>query len=351
MLTVLSVAYPLSPVRPDTSGGAEQVLAMLDEALVREGHCSIVIASEGSRVAGTLVATPRPGSVLDQDALLRAQERHYAAVRATAERGRVDLVHMHGQDFQAYLPPTGTPVLVTLHVPREWYGPQPFDVARPGTFFNCVSESQRAQWTEGGPAMLDTIENGVPVDRYRTHVHKRDFVLALGRIAPEKGTHIALAAAELAGAPLIIAGEVYRYPEHERYFREKILPRLSGTGATLAGPVGFDRKRRLIAAARCVLIPSQAPETSSLVAMEALACGTPVIAYPAGALAGIVEHERTGFLVRTPGEMAFAIRAVDRIDPAVCRAAARRRFSAARMVERYFDVYRQLAQKRFRVAS
>ncbi|MGE5647490.1 MAG: glycosyltransferase [Acidobacteriota bacterium] len=349
MFTVLSVAYPLAPVRPDASGGAEQVLGMLDEALVRAGHRSIVIAAEGSRVAGTLVAVPQPEGIFDKAALVRAEARHLEAVREAVRRHQPGLVHMHGQDFHAYMPPPGVPVLVTLHVPRQWYSPRAFGAARAGVYFNCVSETQRAQWEDRLPG-VETIANGVPVALFNAGVPRRDFALALGRIAPEKGTHIAATAAELAGIPLVIAGEVYRFPEHERYFREQILPRLSDT-VRLAGPVGFQRKRRLMAAAGCVLLASQAPETSSLVAMEALACGTPVIAYPAGALAEIVEHERTGFLVRTPGEMAFAIRAAGRIDPEECRAAARRRFSAAGMVERYFALYRQLSQEWFRVAS
>jgi glycosyltransferase involved in cell wall biosynthesis len=110
------------------------------------------------------------------------------------------------------------------------------------------------------------------------------------------------------------------------------------------GPVGFERKRRLLAAASCVLLPSLAPETSSLVAMEALAAGTPVIAYPSGALAEIVEDGRTGFLVRDVDEMAAATRRVGEIDPGTCRAAARERFGVTRMTQAYLDRYRRLAQ-------
>jgi glycosyltransferase involved in cell wall biosynthesis len=172
-------------------------------------------------------------------------------------------------------------------------------------------------------------------------VSKRDFALCIGRVCPEKGFHIALEAARQANIPLLLAGQVYPYEEHERYYRDEILPRLDRTRRFL-GPVGFERKRRLLSAARCLLVPSLAPETSSLVAMEALACGTPVIAFPSGALADIVEHGKTGFLVDDANEMAEAIARARSIDPETCRQAARERFSADRMVAQYLQVYQQL---------
>ncbi len=319
-LTVLSVAYSLSAVRPETAGGAEQVLAMLDDALVRAGHRSIVVACEGSRTSGTLVPT----------------------VARALERWPVDVVHMHGQDFAEHLPLPGPPVLVTLHVPRQWYPDDPLGTTRPNTWFNCVSPTQRAAWPED-PRMLPPIENGVPVERLRSRVRKRGYALALGRVCPEKGFHIALDAAARARVPLLIAGEVYPYEAHQRYFRDEFLPRLNGSQSRFLGAVGFERKRRLLTAARCLLAPSQVPETSSLVAMEALACGTPVIAYPAGALRDIVEHGRTGFLVSSEAEMAEAIEAAGALDPAVCRRAACERFPAGRTVRAYLDLYERLA--------
>jgi glycosyltransferase involved in cell wall biosynthesis len=341
-LTVLSVAYPLAPVRPDTAGGAEQVLAMLDEALVRQGHRSLVVACEGSQVAGELIATPRPGGLLTEGAATAARVRHHTAIEEVLARERIDVVHMHGQDFQSYLPPPGLPVLVTLHVPRTWYAANAFPLTRSRTYLHCVSGAQRRTWP-GDMSLLPEIENGVPVELYRSRVYKRRFALALGRICPEKGFHIALEAAERAATPLLVAGEVYRYEAHERYFNEMFLPRLNGTARRFLGPVAFERKRRLLAGARCLLAPSLAPETSSLVAMEALASGTPVIAFPSGALADIVEHGRTGFLVRDAVEMADSIEAAGNLDPEVCRRAARARFSADRMITQYFERYEALA--------
>jgi glycosyltransferase involved in cell wall biosynthesis len=167
----------------------------------------------------------------------------------------------------------------------------------------------------------------------------------LGRICPEKGFHIGLDAARRAGVGLLLGGQVYPYEAHERHFRDEILPRLDRHRRFL-GPLGFARKRRLLTAARCLLVPSLVAETGSLVAMEALACGTPVIAFPNGALAEVVEHGVTGFLVRDETEMVDAIRQACRIDPEACRQAARERFSATRTVERYLLTYERLAAGR-----
>ncbi len=331
MLTVLSVAYSPAPVRSDTSGGAEQILAAIDRALAAAGHHSIVVAVDGSETAGTLIATPKVRGPIDAAALASAQAFHRDAILFALATWPVDLVHLHGQDFAAYLPKI--PAVVTLHVPLDWYPSLPA-----GARYNCVSETQRRALPFDAPV----IENGVPVERLQLRLTRRRFALTLGRIAPEKGTHLALEAAVLAAMPLLIGGDLYPYADHERYFRRLVAPALRRARARLLGPVAFARKRRLLSAARCLLVPSQAPETSGLAAMEALACGTPVIAYPAGALAEIVEHGRTGFLVNSPREMADAIHEVHRIDPEICRATARVRFSEDRMTRQYLELYESL---------
>jgi glycosyltransferase involved in cell wall biosynthesis len=140
---------------------------------------------------------------------------------------------------------------------------------------------------------------------------------------------------------LLIGGEVFAYDAHERYFREEVEPRLDRRRRYL-GPIGFARKRRLLTGARCLLVPSLAPETSSLVAREALACGTPVIAFPNGALPETIDHGRTGFLVRTVEEMADAIDKAPTLSPDRCREAAAERFSLEVMSGRYIALYRQL---------
>lgn len=343
-LTVLSVAYPLAPIGMDAAGGAEQVLAWLDQALVRAGHRSLVVACEGSAVAGRLIEVPREAGPLDDGARERAWRRHRAAIAGALERWPVDVVHLHGIDFHAYLPPPGVPALATLHLPPSWYAPEALLPERPDTWLHCVSQAQHAACPPTSN-LLAPIENGVPLAELAARHAKRGFALFIGRICPEKGVHLAIEATKRAGVALLIAGEVFPYDVHRRYFAEEVAPRLDRRRRFL-GPVGFVRKRRLLTAARCLLIPSTAPETSSLVAREALACGTPVVAFPNGALRDTVEDGRTGFLVDGVERMAEAIHAAASLNPDACRAVARERFSLERMVEAYLALYRRLAATR-----
>ena len=339
MLSVLSVAYPLAPVGPGAVGGAEQVLAMLDEALAQRGHRSLVVACEGSRVAGTLLSIPAQSAPFDE----AARERSQAAVRAVLAEWspRVDLVHLHGIDFDTYLPPPGPPALVTVHLPPGWYAPGALAPTRPRTFLNGVSASQHRAMPQS-PCILPPIGNGVDIAALGAVRHgRRNYAVALGRICPEKGQHIALQAAHAAGVGLLLGGVVYPYPAHQRYFEEAVAPLLDGR-RRLLGPLGFARKRRLLAGARCLLAPSSAAETSSLVAMEALACGTPVIAFPSGALPDLIEHGRTGFLVQSAAEMAQAIAQAANLDPETCRRVAAERFDRRNTIAAYLDLYERL---------
>jgi len=337
LLKILQVGYPLAPVGLDATGGAEQVLSILDRALVSRGHQSVVIAGRGSRTAGHLIEIPLPESFTGQSQRA-VWEAAAGNIRQALRRWSIDFVHMHGVDFHEYLPPPGVPVLATLHQPPPFYGNGAFSIARPETYWNCVSESQRRSCP---PSTIEpmVIGNGVPIDRFPAEpAEKKGYALALGRICPEKGFRLAIEAAERARVPLGIGGKVFPCAEHQRYFLEKLLPRIQPPNRYL-GAVGFARRVRLLAHARCLLVTSLVPETSSLVAMEALACGTPVIAFPSGALPEIVEDGRTGFLVPDAAAMADAIGRAREIDPAECQRQARLRFSADRMVNAYFAVY------------
>ena len=342
-LTVLNVAYPFAGVGPNAVGGAEQVLTALDTALMKGGHRSIVLASEDSIVAGTHWRMPKEVGTIDRHVRSRFWVLYREAIEEIRRRFNVDLVHLHGIDFHAYCPQDGA-TLVTLHLPIAWYPEDSLRYTRPGLWMNCVSTSQ-ARAAPEGIRLLPPIVNGVDVDALSYRHARRNFALFLGRICPEKGVHVAIEAARSAEVPLLIAGKVFPYKAHQQYFEARIEPQL-GSGCRYIGALDFARKRRFLASAGCLLLPSLAEETSSLVAMEAMACGTPVIAFRRGALSEIISHGRTGFLVEDAAEMAEAILIADEIDPDLCRSETRARFPSQAMCAAYLERYRDLALHR-----
>jgi len=339
-LTVLNVGYPLARVAEDTAGGAEQVLAMLDEGLVRAGHRSVVIAPAGSDCKGELFPSLPVPDILDDAAQQSARRELREIVQRVVNSLSPDIVHLHGIDFLDYLPHPGVQVLVTFHLPPSWYPSHAFSLQRPDTHLICVSQSQ-ARACPPGNEITAVVENGVRLDRFRPGNHKQDYVLGLGRICPEKSFHLAMDAASACGIPFLLAGTVFEYPSHRAYFEESIRPRLKD-GHEFLGPVGIEKRRELLASARCLLIPSLVPETSSLVAMEAMACGTPVVGFRTGALCEIIRQGETGFLVDSVEEMAQAIPATAKLDSEACRREAEARFSSDRMVEGYLELYEQV---------
>lgn len=349
-LTVLSVAYPFAPVGVDAVGGSEQILSVLDHALSAAGHTSLVAACEGSQTAGRLFPVP----LLKEEVLNPPQRKWYTAqLKAAIDRAlllhRVDLVHMHGLDFFEYDLPPEISVLVTLHLPIAWYGTERLSRLRARVRMCCVSASQRRTC----PPELDdvpVVENGVALLPWTPGEPRGDYALVLGRICPEKNVHAALQAGTRARIRVLVGGRVFPYREHQGYFEKSLKPLLDqpalGVTHEFLGQVGTQQRQALLARAKCLLHPTLAPETSSLVAMEALAAGTPVIAYRSGALPDIVEHGVTGFLVENVEEMAEAIRKLPAISPEACRRAAERRFPQERMVEKYFDLYRAMLREK-----
>lgn len=352
MLRVLSVAYRLAPVDADPVGGAEQVLAALDRGLVDAGHQSIVLACNGSQVAGELVAVDIGSGRFTEERRARVMEAFGRELERLLRDRAIDVVHFHGTDCAAYLSglrlPERVPKLVTVHVPLAWYGPElPRD--RRDVHYNCVSDWQRRTLEPVLPVRA-TIPNGVDLARWHPEPGAdEEYALCLGRICYEKGYDRALAAAHRAGMRLVLAGQTFPYPDHERYFTESIAPLLDAERRFI-GPVVGEVKRRWLARAACLIVPSRVAETSSLVTMEALASGTPVIVSDAGAPQTLIEPGVTGWVAREEHEFVRALEVLrsgtgQRSRRARCRAHAERHFDLRETVRRYLELYAHLARE------
>jgi hypothetical protein len=339
-LTVLSVAYPLAPVAPSVSGGAEQVLLQLDRALQQAGHRSLVIACPGSQISGELIESRPVAAVIDDSAQNEARRAHADLIRQVLAAEPVDVVHMHGVDYHFYLPDAGPAVLVTLHLPLNFYPAEALAATRPRTWLHCVSQAQHAT-RPNHACFLAPIENGVEIP---TVTWRKDgaYCLFLGRICPEKGVRVAIDAAKLAHLPIVIAGTIFPYPDHTDYFSKQIKPQLD-ENCRFISSASPETRLELLQNARCLLVPSLIEETSSLVSREALAAGTPVVAFRRAALAELIENGRTGFLVDSAEEMANAIDSCRDIDGHVCQEFARRDFPLEKMTGEYLRLYEQIA--------
>jgi glycosyltransferase involved in cell wall biosynthesis len=355
MTRILYVAYPLLTVCEESAGGAEQVLWTLEREMARRGALTTVAASAGSRVSGELFSTGKPCTQPDDYERRRVEheDRVVELVRRRAREGKAfDVIHDQSGSFWKRAAEVDAPMLATLHLPRSFYPPGSFSDVAENVSFNCVSESQARSFADLR-ALIGVVANGIALDYFgneqdsdsRLKTGQRRGLLWLGRVCEEKAPHLGLEIAAGAGIPITIAGQVYPFSYHQKYFDREIVPRLRQmphaeyvSSPTAAG------KRRLLREARALLITSLAEETSSLVAMEAAASGTPVIAFRRGALPEVVKEGVTGFLVQSVDQAMMALKQVSSISPASCARHARENFSAARMADRYAALYARIVR-------
>lgn len=337
---ILYVAYPLLTVSDASCGGAEQVLVTLEREMSGRGHRTTVAASEGSKVVGELLSTG--SQLVAPDTFEHRAAQHSARVLEHAAREKFSLVHDHSGSFWKHAAELNAPVLATLHLPRTFYPEDMFHFVAPNVYFNCVSTSQVESFRDL-PRILGVVENGIAVEHFPLTHKKGNYLLWLGRICPEKAPHLAIDVAKQAGKKLIIAGQVYPFSYHQQYFEREVRPYLESAGGDVAFVElpSFREKIELLRCATSLLITSLAEETSSLVALEAQACGTPVAAFQRGALPEVVAHGRTGFIVETTEEMAAAVQEAEHISPEECRAFVEARFSVRSMADKYELLYRQ----------
>lgn len=320
-----------TPVAREGSGSVEHLVWLLADRFVRAGHMVTVFATAGSHVPAELVATlPGPYGRAGAPADWHLCEITNVA-RAVAESSRFDILHSHAYLFGVPLQRScAVPMVHTLHV-------LPFDSDQsllrlfPGSIVTAVSRYQWAWSSEVRPAT--TIHHGVdPVD-FPFRVDAGDYLCYLGRLLPDKGIVEAVWAAREAGLPLWIAG-----PRTD-FFTERVEP-LLGPDDHYLGTVTGRGRAELLAGARALLYPLRNPEPFGLVMVEAMMCGTPVVAPALGAVPEIVDQGTTGVLVDDLMELPAAIEKAVRIPRGPIRACAEVRFSADRMASDYLDLYR-----------
>lgn len=338
--SILYVSYPLLAISDESAGGAEQMLLTLEREMLRRGHRTTVAACDGSRVNGRLLAT---GEAAHDADIFEQREREHCTRILEYLRDHpteFDLIHDESGSFLRHADGCPVPVLATLHLPRSFYCEECLRRSSHNVVFNCVSQAQARRFADL-PNLVDGVQNGIAIERFAVCNRKHDYLLWIGRICEEKAPHLAIAAAKQAGAPLILAGQVYPFNYHQQYFGREIRPRL-GADVEFVDSPSSEHKVDLLRHARALLLTSTAEETSSLVAMEAMACGTPVIAMRRGAFPEIVADGETGFVVDGVHQMASAVTEVSSISPAACRRRVEEMFSAQRMADDYAALYQRV---------
>ena len=337
------LAPPWIPVPPPGYGGIEFVLSLLCDALVARGHDVELFCAPGSSSRAKvrpLLERPHPESiersVFEADHVACA----FGEIDAAARAGNpFELVHDHcGYTALAMADRLDVPLTHTVHGPfDDDTGPFYNRHGSKGTLV-CISHSQ-ASFAPAGANVGGVVHNPIDVASWPVGYQKQEWLLWLGRIVPEKGPHRAIRVARKAGRPLVLAGNVQ--PRYERFFAEEVLPHIDGEQVRYVGEVGGARKQRLFADAFAFLMPITWPEPFGMVMVEALAAGTPVLAFSHGAAPEIIEHGVNGFLVHDEDEMAAMVDKAGELDPARCRASAER-FSPNRVAAGYESVYEQV---------
>jgi glycosyltransferase involved in cell wall biosynthesis len=335
------VSTPCVPVPPPEYGGTELVVGEICKGLVAGGHAVTLFTCGGSRAPVDLrarFAVPRwpPNPYVELDRAAWAIETILADARG------FDLIHAHVPAAVPFARFIETPMVYTVHHDRHSQpaaGLWDSIYARARAQLVCISERQR----QLSPGLHDAsvIHHGLDPAQYRFGDGAGDYAAFLGRFDREKGAHHAIDAAVRARVPILLAGSPH---EQDDYFEASVRPRLQQPGVVALGEMGGRYKVDFLRRARALLFPIEWEEPFGLVMIEAMLCGTPVIAFAGGAVNEVVEPGLTGWVVGSVEEMAARLRSTVGFDRARCRRRAVERWSTSRMVRDYLRLYAALAQ-------
>jgi len=331
----------ISPVAwrtpPRTYGAWETVASNITEELVRRGWDVTLFATKDSITNATLQAVVERG--YEEDSQVDAKVCEYLHLSEVFEHaGEFDLIHSH-YDFMslAYSRLMKTPVVITIH---GFSSPKVLPVYRKyNGHVHYVSISNADRMPDLDYAA--TVYNGIDTSSYTFNAEPGEHLVFLGRIHPDKGTHLACETARRAGRRLIIAGII----QDRGYFEEKVKPYIDDVNIQFIGAVGIEGKNKLFKQAYAVLHLNELPERFGLVLVEANAAGVPVIAMDQGSCREVIKDSETGFLVNNVDEAIKALDRIQNIDRNNCRARVEKYFSIKSMADGYEEVYNQILNK------
>lgn len=341
-MRILQIAPPWFAVPPAGYGGIEWIVASLADGLVDAGHDVTLHAAGGSVTKATLQ------TVFDVAPSLHIGNPWYEATHAVAaytDPHRFDVIHDHTGAIGPAIAAGITdrpPVVNTLHGTWTRANERLYRTISDRISLVGISHDQVAR-TPDGVHVAGVVHNGIALERYPYRAEKDDFLLFVGRASADKGPEVAVEVARRVGLPLVMAIKVSE-PLEVEYYETIIEPAMHGVDVDVRIGIGHEEKVDLLGRARAVLVPIRWDEPFGLVMAEAMACGTPVVAFRRGAAPEIVVDGQTGHLV-DPGDVGAFTRAaqdVDGIDPAACRARIEEELSATRMVDRYVALYERL---------
>jgi glycosyltransferase involved in cell wall biosynthesis len=330
-------------VPPKLYGGTERIVSYITEELVRLGHDVTLFASGDSQTAARLDAVCSHALRLNTGIFNRDAPMTMLQERSLGAAGDFDVIHSH-LDFLGFplARRNPLPVLTTLHGRLDLPELEPVFREYNEMPLVSISDAQRqplpwANWQA-------TIHHGLPRDLYTFHPQPQGYLAFLGRIAVEKRPDHAIEIAKRSGLPLRIAAKVD--PTDLQYYRSEIEPLLDHPLVEFIGEISDAEKNDFIGNAAALVCPYDWPEPFGLVLIEALACGTPVLAYRRGSIPEIIDDGITGFVCESLSEMAEAVERIPLIDRRRCRAAFDERFTADRMARDYVALYERIVEER-----
>jgi len=340
-LRIGMVAPPWFELPPRGYGGTEAVVAALVDQLADRGHEVTVIGAgpHRTKAARHIAAYDEPPSHLLGKSAVPEVVLAAEAARALDELD-LDVVHDHTLAGPLLARGRTTPTVTTMHGPVT--GENGDYYARLGRSVDIVAISDAQRRLNPDLNWVGTVHNAIDVSSFPFQEKKERDVLWIGRFSPDKGAHLAIDAARAAGRRILLAGKLNEPPERE-YFENEVAPRL-GSDAEYVGEADAVAKRELFANASCLVFPIQWEEPFGMVMVEAMACGTPVVATRRGSVPEVVDDGRTGIIVDGLADLPGAIGRADDLDPAACRAHVEARFDLPVMAAGYERIYRVLAE-------